>query len=138
MVRNAKCMPSLPTLPYLSYSADTPSPSLAQPHPRQEPLPGHPFAQNAVSPTLAITTAPSPSPLLICGEEYLNSASPCGRQCEADFPAELEQLESTLSRVLEYQSVRERLTAEMADYSGIIRSLVVRAEDARLLADMLV
>ncbi|KAF0313264.1 Bardet-Biedl syndrome 2 [Amphibalanus amphitrite] len=57
-------------------------------------------------------------------------------QCEADFPAELEQLEKTLSRVLEYQSVRERLTAEMADYSGIIRSLVVRAEDARLLADM--
>ena len=57
-------------------------------------------------------------------------ASPCG-QCEADFPSELEQLEKTLSRVLEYHSVRERLTAEMADYSGIIRSLVVRAEDAR-------
>ncbi|XP_037069324.1 Bardet-Biedl syndrome 2 protein homolog [Pollicipes pollicipes] len=57
-------------------------------------------------------------------------------QSEADFPAELEQLERTLSKVVEYQSVRERLSAEMADYSGIIRSLVVRAEDARLMADM--
>ena len=32
--------------------------------------------------------------------------------------------------------MRMKLTAEMADHSNLIRSLVVRAEDARLMGDM--
>ena len=36
----------------------------------------------------------------------------------------------------ELQSVRQRLSAEMADHSGMIRTLVVRAEDSRLMMDM--
>jgi hypothetical protein len=31
---------------------------------------------------------------------------------------------------------RQRLSAELADNSGLIRTLVVRAEDARLMMDM--
>ena len=34
------------------------------------------------------------------------------------------------------QSVRARLSADMADHSGVIRSLVVRAEDSRIMGDM--
>ena len=34
------------------------------------------------------------------------------------------------------QSVRTRLGAELADNAGLVRSLVVRAEDARLLMDL--
>ena len=44
----------------------------------------------------------------------------------------------TSFQVDELLSVRERLTAEMADHSNLIRSLVVRSEDARLMADMYV
>ena len=57
---------------------------------------------------------------------------------EADFPSELEQLGSILERVEEYHATRQRLSADMADHSGVIRTLVVRAEDARLMFDMLV
>ena len=32
--------------------------------------------------------------------------------------------------------MRQKLTAEMADHSNLIRSMVVRAEDARLMGDM--
>ena len=39
-------------------------------------------------------------------------------------------------QVEEFHKVRQRLTAEMADNSGIIRNLVVRAEDARMMNDM--
>lgn len=41
-----------------------------------------------------------------------------------------------LFQVDELHSVRQKLTAEMADHSNLIRSLVVRAEDARLMGDM--
>lgn len=49
---------------------------------------------------------------------------------------ELGQLSSVLERVEEYHATRQRLSAEMADHSGVIRTLVVRAEDARLMSDM--
>ena len=39
-------------------------------------------------------------------------------------------------QVDEFHSARQKLTAEMADHSNLIRSLVVRAEDARLMGDM--
>ncbi|CAL4122242.1 unnamed protein product, partial [Meganyctiphanes norvegica] len=57
-------------------------------------------------------------------------------QVEADFPNEVDQLSGVLERVEEYHSTRQRLSAEMADHSGVIRTLVVRAEDARLMSDM--
>ena len=52
-----------------------------------------------------------------------------------DFPNESSQLETLLSTADELQSVRQRLSAEMADHSSLIRSLIVRAEDSRLMMD---
>ncbi|XP_060066741.1 Bardet-Biedl syndrome 2 protein homolog [Ylistrum balloti] len=57
-------------------------------------------------------------------------------QVTADFPAEIENLKEVLLKVDEYNVVRQKLTAEMADHSNLIRSMVVRAEDARLMGDM--
>ena len=53
-----------------------------------------------------------------------------------NFPSEISSLENMLSRAEELQSVRQRLSADMADHSGVIRSLVVRSEDSRIMADM--
>lgn len=36
----------------------------------------------------------------------------------------------------EHHSVNQRLTADMAEHSNLIRSMLVQAEDARLLGDM--
>ncbi|RXG61419.1 Bardet-Biedl syndrome 2 protein-like [Armadillidium vulgare] len=57
-------------------------------------------------------------------------------QVEADFPKEFEELTTILERVQEYQNTRQRLTADMADNSGLIKAFVVRAEDARIIGDM--
>ena len=44
----------------------------------------------------------------------------------------------TFLKVDEFHKVRNKLTAEMADHSNLIRSMVVRAEDARIMGDMYV
>lgn len=53
-----------------------------------------------------------------------------------NFPTEVTGLETMLSSAEELQSVRQRLSADMADHSGLIRSLVVRSEDSRIMGDM--
>ncbi|KAG8510037.1 Bardet-Biedl syndrome 2 protein [Galemys pyrenaicus] len=57
-------------------------------------------------------------------------------QVEANFPAYFEELRKVLVKVDEYHSVHQKLSADMADNSNLIRSLLVRAEDARLMRDM--
>ncbi|XP_074067377.1 BBSome complex member BBS2 isoform X3 [Macrotis lagotis] len=57
-------------------------------------------------------------------------------QVEADFPIYFEELRKVLVKVDEYHSVHQKLSADMADHSNLIRSLLVRAEDARLMRDM--
>ncbi|XP_072374634.1 BBSome complex member BBS2 isoform X1 [Scyliorhinus torazame] len=57
-------------------------------------------------------------------------------QVEADFPAYFEELRQILVQVDDYHSVHQKLTAEMADHANLVRSLMVRAEDARLMGDM--
>nr|KAF6406153.1 Bardet-Biedl syndrome 2 [Molossus molossus] len=57
-------------------------------------------------------------------------------QVEADFPVYFEELRKVLIKVDEYHSVHQKLSADMADNSNLIRSLLVRAEDARLMRDM--
>lgn len=57
-------------------------------------------------------------------------------QVEADFPAYFEELRKVLVKVDEHHSVNQRLTADMADHSNLIRVMLVQAEDARLLGDM--
>ncbi|KAM8799385.1 BBSome complex member BBS2 [Eudromia elegans] len=57
-------------------------------------------------------------------------------QVEADFPAYFEELRKVLVKVDERHAVNQRLTADMAEHSNLIRSMLVLAEDARLLGDM--
>lgn len=54
----------------------------------------------------------------------------------AEFPDEMEKLKEVLGQVDDFQNTRQKLSAQMADHSNIIRSLVVRSEDARILGDM--
>ena len=41
-------------------------------------------------------------------------------------------------KVDEYNAIRLKLTAEMADSSNVVKTLVIKAEDARILGDMCV
>merc|ERR1719222_1283592 len=54
----------------------------------------------------------------------------------ASFPDEMEKFKSVLMKVDEYNAVRLRLTAEMADSSNLVKALIVKAEDYRMLSDM--
>ena len=65
------------------------------------------------------------------------SSTICLKIC-AIHEIKLEKMYPLFFQVDEFHAVRQRLTAEMADHSNLIRSLVVRAEDARLLGDMYV
>eukprot|EP00741_Cyanophora_paradoxa_P010844 tig00020544_g10484.t1 len=56
--------------------------------------------------------------------------------CTAEFPDEMEHLRGVLLKVDEFNTVRLRLTADVADTSNFVKTLVVRAEDARMLGDM--
>ncbi|KAL4657039.1 Bardet-Biedl syndrome 2 protein-like [Arapaima gigas] len=57
-------------------------------------------------------------------------------QVEADFPVYFEELRVTLTEVDEFHSVHQKLTAAMADHSNQVRTMLVQAEDARLMGDM--
>ena len=74
-----------------------------------------------------------------CGEIVQSLAEYLGMEeltSTCDFPDELVRVEQMLLKADELQSVRQRLSTEMADQSGLIRSLVVRAEDSRLMLDL--
>lgn len=53
----------------------------------------------------------------------------------AHFPFVMEQFNNLLQQVDEYNAIRLKLTAEMADSSSLIKTLVIKAEDSRLLGD---
>ncbi|NXX82248.1 BBS2 protein, partial [Urocolius indicus] len=57
-------------------------------------------------------------------------------QVEADFPTYFEELRKVLVKVDEHHRVNQRLTADVAQRSSLVRSTLVLAEDARLLRDM--
>ena len=57
-------------------------------------------------------------------------------QSVADFPAESENLLQLMQRIEEFQSAKMQMSAQMADNSALIRALIVRAEDARLMKDL--
>ncbi|SYZ67876.1 Ciliary_BBSome_complex_subunit_2 [Leishmania braziliensis MHOM/BR/75/M2904] len=61
-------------------------------------------------------------------------ADPVAVRCE--MPLELERLRAIFARVAEFNEVRMKLTTEMADAAAIVKTLLGRAEDARLLGDM--
>jgi hypothetical protein len=51
----------------------------------------------------------------------------------ANFPVEMEAFKKVLEEVEEYNRIRSRLCADMADSSNVVKELAVRAEDARML-----
>ncbi|CCW67970.1 unnamed protein product [Phytomonas sp. Hart1] len=53
-----------------------------------------------------------------------------------DFPHELKQLREELLRVEAFDAARMKLAADMANAATTLKTLLVRAEDARLLSDM--
>uniref|UniRef100_A0A8C5PQR3 Bardet-Biedl syndrome 2 protein homolog n=1 Tax=Leptobrachium leishanense TaxID=445787 RepID=A0A8C5PQR3_9ANUR len=57
-------------------------------------------------------------------------------QVEANFPKYFEQLRKVLGQVDDSHSVHQKLTADMAEQSNIIRSVLVQAEDSRLMRDI--
>ena len=57
-------------------------------------------------------------------------------QCKASFPGEMEYFQVVLQRVADYNASRVRLSADMADDVQRVKALVVRAEDSRLMNDM--
>eukprot|EP01059_Diplonema_ambulator_P008431 TRINITY_DN18052_c0_g1_i2.p1 TRINITY_DN18052_c0_g1~~TRINITY_DN18052_c0_g1_i2.p1 ORF type:complete len:241 (+),score=33.01 TRINITY_DN18052_c0_g1_i2:112-834(+) len=54
----------------------------------------------------------------------------------AEFPSELDDFSKVLMKVDGYNAVRIQLTMEMADSSQLVKALVIRAEDARILSEM--
>lgn len=54
----------------------------------------------------------------------------------ASFPAEMAEFKEILSKVSDYNATRIRLTAEMADSSNRVKTLVVKAEDACIMGSM--
>ena len=54
----------------------------------------------------------------------------------AEFPTEMEAFRAVLLRVDEFNAARLKLTAEMADQSNTAKTLVIKAEDARILGDI--
>ena len=57
-------------------------------------------------------------------------------ESDADFPSEMAAFQEVLARVDELNAVRLRMTADMADSSNLIKQLVLRAEDARMLGEI--
>lgn len=55
---------------------------------------------------------------------------------EANFPKYFDQLRKVLVQVDDSHSVHQKLTADMAEQSNLIRSMLVQAEDSRLMRDI--
>ena len=57
-------------------------------------------------------------------------------ESSCNFPLEFDRFEQILNQVEEYNASRLKLTAEMADNSQLVKALVIKAEDARILTNM--
>ena len=54
----------------------------------------------------------------------------------ANFPREMDSFKQVLLKVGDYNALRIKFTAEMADVSTRVKALVIKAEDARIIGDM--
>lgn len=75
----------------------------------------------------------------VCGEMLQDLATFLGiteLPTTADFPTELDSLQKSMSKVDEHNNVRMKLSGEMADSTQLVKALVIKAEDSRILADM--
>ncbi|XP_003385146.1 PREDICTED: Bardet-Biedl syndrome 2 protein homolog [Amphimedon queenslandica] len=57
-------------------------------------------------------------------------------QSVAEFPKHMCDLKEIMNKIEEFHQVRETLSAEIADHASIIRNLIVRAEDARIMSEL--
>jgi Bardet-Biedl syndrome 2 protein len=57
-------------------------------------------------------------------------------QSTVNFPQEMSKFERVLQEVAEFNALRVKMSADMADDSQRVKALVVRAEDARIMTDM--
>merc|ERR1719473_1537334 len=69
-------------------------------------------------------------------QDFCSSLQVTELESTAHFPDEMEKFKSVLMKVDEYNAVRLKLTAEMADSSNLVKALIVKAEDYRMLSDM--
>ena len=68
-------------------------------------------------------------------QDLCRSLSMSFLESTADFPRDFNHFREILERVEKHKQLRERMTADMADMSHSIKSLVIRAEDSRVLCD---
>lgn len=54
----------------------------------------------------------------------------------AFFPQQMQLLHDTLIQMNEYNQIRTKLITEIADSSNLIKTLLIRAEDCRLLNEL--
>lgn len=54
----------------------------------------------------------------------------------ADFPEEMDTFQNVLNKVEDYNAQRLKMSAEIADSSNLVKTLVIKAEDARILNEM--
>jgi Bardet-Biedl syndrome 2 protein len=57
-------------------------------------------------------------------------------ESQIDFPDEFAEFANVTKRIIECNSARSKLTADMADETQRIKALVISAEDSRLIHDM--
>lgn len=51
----------------------------------------------------------------------------------ADFPREMDDLQQVMEQVTDYNTARQRSSADVAETSNVLKHLVIKAEDARIL-----
>lgn len=56
--------------------------------------------------------------------------------CTASFPSDIERLRKLINQISRLESVRQQLNADFADNSAMIKELIIKAEDARLLDEL--
>lgn len=54
----------------------------------------------------------------------------------ANFPLAMEGFKGVLEKVEEFNATRLKMNADMAESSNLIKTLLIKAEDARILGDM--
>ena len=72
----------------------------------------------------------------IVSDLYPAQSSSLNLNCTANFPADIERLRKLVNQIGRLESVRQQLNADFADNSAMIKELIIKAEDARLLDEL--
>ena len=59
-------------------------------------------------------------------------------QAYVEFPKVFEEVETILTQIKNFQQNASKMSATLADNAGLLRSLIVQAEDARIIGHRLV